>query len=166
MNSNTGTALVKWGYLGKKQQKLNALDWHPPLYSWLSRIPAALEGEHLSKFFMFLLHITTFLFCFNPLCCHCSNRPNHFIIVPFSFLLLTTCLQRRQSIAPPEGDLSAIIFLVQKKKTITVPLLYLASWQNEIDTYSGIITPLFINLVQKVLLMLPAHRHTVVGNTY
>lgn len=76
------------------------------------------------------------------------------------------CLQRRQSIAPPEGDLSAILFLVQKKKTIIVPLLYFGSWQNEIDTYFGIITPLFINLVQKVLLMLPAHRHAIVGNIY
>lgn len=107
----------------------------------------------------------------HPLRCHCSYRPHHFITVPFSFLCLSTCLQRRQSIAPPEGTISAILLHVQKRKTITVLFfffffLYLASWQNKIDTYFGMITPLFINLVQKILLILPAHRHTIVGNAY
>lgn len=56
----------------------------------------------------------------HPLRCHCSYRPHHFITVPFSFLCLSTCLQRRQSIAPPEGTISAILLHVQKRKTITV----------------------------------------------
>lgn len=104
----------------------------------------------LQSFLLSLLSQATSLYC-----------------TPFSLPYLSICLQRRQSIAPPEGDLSAFFFsLVQKKKTIIVPLSYLAAWRNEIDTYFGIITALFINLVQKVLLMLPAHRHTTVGNTY
>lgn len=48
--------------MGKEnQQKLNALDWLPPFYSWLSKTPGILQGKLLSKYFMFLFHIIIFL---------------------------------------------------------------------------------------------------------
>lgn len=46
---------------------------------------------------MFLLHIIIFLFFLNPLCCHCSYRPHHFNIVPFSFLFLTEYVSSKKT---------------------------------------------------------------------
>lgn len=89
-----------------------------------------------------------------------DHTPLHHTL--FSFLFLSICLLR-QSAAPPEGNLPAIL-LAQKMKTITVPLLHSASQQNKTDTYFRMIGPLFVNLVQKVLLILPIHRHTIVGS--
>lgn len=89
---------------------------------------------------------------------------HHFIAVS-SFLFLSICLLR-QGAAPPKENLPAILPLAQKKMTIIVPLSHLASQQNKTDTYFRMTGPLFVNLVQKVLLILPVHRHTIVGSAY
>lgn len=79
----------------ENQQKLNALDWHPPLHSQLSKIPAILEEEHLSKLCFY--YTLLFFYFFNPLCCHCPYWLHHFIIDPFSFLFLAEYLSSKKT---------------------------------------------------------------------
>lgn len=115
------------------------------------------------------LHISIIYSHFSIVChslhCYCLQTTHHFITVSSFFLFLSICLLR-QSVAPPKENLPAILPLAQERKAITVPLLHLASQQNKTDTYFRMTGPLFVNLVQKVLLILPVHRHTIVGSAY
>lgn len=147
--------------MGKEnQQKLNTLDWHPPFYSWLSKTPCILQGKPHSNYFTILFHIIIYL-SLKILCAVIALVDHITLYSPFFFSLSS---KKTEYYSTWRGPICHSFSCPEEEDR--VPLLCLASWQKEIDAYFGIITPLFINLVQKALLTLPAHRHAIVGNTY